>query len=253
MKGRHMRILIVDDENSLLMTLAANLELEGYEVVCANGGERALEEIRRERFDLVLSDVRMPGMNGVELFRKIRAVDPALPVILMTAFSVEALIQEAIAEGVFAVLPKPFEIEHVIAAAIRASRRPAVLLVDDEEEVLATARAVSSMGVLCRAAHTEVDVLTAVRCREVDVCVVDVAAFAASGADLVAKILGVDDTITVIAVGAERLTSLLREAAAAGAFACMRKPFRPTELVQLVAGARGHWFSRNQAESNFAR
>jgi DNA-binding NtrC family response regulator len=236
-----MRILIVDDEGSLLMTLAANLELEGFEVSCASGGERALELVSRERFDLVLTDVRMPGMNGVELFRRIRSVDRGLPVILMTAFAVEALIEEAITEGVFAVLPKPFEIEHVIAAVVRASRRPAVLLVDDEAEAERTAEAVSAMGVACRASRAPSEVLCAVQERRVDVCVVDVACAAARGAELVAQILQADGSIAVIAVGVDPAAAVLRRAASFGAFACMKKPFRPAELVHLVASARARW------------
>src|SRR5271166_5091781 len=100
-----MRILLVDDEQSLLMTLAANLELDGLDVTTAESGQRALELFESEPFDLVLSDIRMPGMNGVDLFRRIRAQRPECPVVLMTAFALEGLVQEAIAEGVFTVLP----------------------------------------------------------------------------------------------------------------------------------------------------
>ena len=95
-----MRVLIVDDERSLLLTLVANLELEGFEVVAASDGARALELVREQRFDLLLTDVRMPGMNGVDLFRQIRRVCPQMPVILMTAYAVETLIDEAIQEEI---------------------------------------------------------------------------------------------------------------------------------------------------------
>lgn len=238
-----MRILVVDDEGSLLMTLAANLELEGFEVECASHGEAALALVRRQRFDLVLTDVRMPGMNGVELFRKIRTLHPELPVLLMTAFAVESLIEEAITEGVFAVLPKPFEIEHVIAAVVRASRRPAVLLVDDEKEARATAKAVSAMGVACQASVAAPEVLKAVRSHRVDVCVVNVASSAAQEAKLVQEVLAADGTVAVIAVATDSVASLLRRVASLGVFACLRKPYQPAELVRLVANARGSWQS----------
>jgi DNA-binding NtrC family response regulator len=236
-----MRILVVDDEGSLLLTLAANLELEGFDVTCAEGGESALAWVAREHFDLVLSDVRMPGMNGVELFRRIRATKPGLPVLLMTAFAVETLIEDAIAEGVFAVLPKPFEIEHLIAAALRAGRRPTVLLVDDEAEAMATAEAVSAMGVACQASVDPADALVAVRERRADVCVVNLGSPAAEGVDLMKRLLEADPSIAVIAVAGSSVAAMLRKAASLGAFACMDLPFKPVQLVHLVADARGRW------------
>src|SRR5512140_1747134 len=105
-----VRVLIVDDESSLLMTLAANLELEGFDVVEASTPQRALELVRSQHFDLVLSDIRMPGMSGVDLFHAIRATHPQMPVILMTAFALEAMVRDAIEHGVYTVLAKPFEI-----------------------------------------------------------------------------------------------------------------------------------------------
>src|SRR6185437_3367023 len=100
MTGSTMRILIVDDERPILLTLAANLELDDFEVATAESGAAALELLARETFDLVLSDVRMPGMNGVELFRRIRQLRPDCPVVLMTGFAIEGLVYDAVAEGV---------------------------------------------------------------------------------------------------------------------------------------------------------
>src|SRR5690349_8933993 len=121
------KILVVDDEQSMRMTVAANLELEGFEVMDAENAEKALALIKAQKFDLVLSDVRMPGMNGVELFRLVHQLQPELPVILMTAFALEGLVQEAMREGAFTLLPKPFEIEHLVAALSSAVRGPMVL------------------------------------------------------------------------------------------------------------------------------
>src|SRR5262245_3608826 len=98
-----MRILIVDDEGSLLLTLLANLELEGFDVVGAHDAGAALQLLHEQSFDLVLTDIRMPGMSGLELYRAIRSLRPDMPVIMMTAFAAETLIEQAIQEGVFAV------------------------------------------------------------------------------------------------------------------------------------------------------
>src|SRR5258706_13626189 len=131
--ARSARVLVVDDLASVAVTLAAYLELEGLEVADAPDGARALEMLTDGAFDLVLSDVRMPRMNGLELFRAIRKQWPTLPVILMTAFAVEDLIKQAIAEGVFTVVSKPYEMDHIVGLVTRAMARPKVLIVDGQQ------------------------------------------------------------------------------------------------------------------------
>ena len=84
---RQHRVLVVDDDNNLRTIIATNLELEGFDVVSASGGEEALDHLRKQPVDLVLLDVMMPGLDGFEICRRIKA-DPALapiPVVMVTA------------------------------------------------------------------------------------------------------------------------------------------------------------------------
>ena len=85
------KILIVDDEMNMRRTLAAILSDEGYEVATAATGEEAVDLCSREQFGIVLMDVRMPGIDGVEAFRQIRRHREGVRVILMSAFCVEHL------------------------------------------------------------------------------------------------------------------------------------------------------------------
>jgi DNA-binding NtrC family response regulator len=232
-----MRILIVDDEGSLLLTLVANLELEGFDVVGAQDAGSALDLLRREHFDLVLTDIRMPGMSGVELFRSIRSMRPDMPVILMTAFAAEHLINDAVQEGVFAVLPKPFDIEHVIFALTRALSRPMVLLVDDDEEARPLAEALHAIGLPSQVTSTHQTSVQAVQDGPADVVLVNIEALA-DGPALVENILELDANIAVIATSSGAAPELFRKVAELGAFACLQKPLEPRRLVQLVARAR---------------
>jgi DNA-binding NtrC family response regulator len=233
-----MRILLVDDEKSLLLTLAANLELDGFDVTTADSGQRALELFATADFDLVLSDIRMPGMNGVELFRAIRAKRPDFPVILMTAFALEGMVKEAIAEGVFTVLPKPFEVSHVVSALTTALNSPVVLVVDGEPDAASAVESLRAAGV--RAMHgTEADqVLAEVRGGKVDVCVVDLELRGTSAAELIDRIKRENPTITHIAMAGRDVASVVRQAAASGVFLCLQKPVTPETLVEAVAKAR---------------
>lgn len=106
-----LRLLIVDDEVALLHTLAANLSFEGFEVATAENASEALEIIAKQTFSVVLTDARMPSMNGFELCASLRKTHPDLPVLVMTADPPEQVEAERRAAGARAILSKPFAIE----------------------------------------------------------------------------------------------------------------------------------------------
>ncbi len=81
------KILLVDDEDGIQMLYKEEFEDEGYEVISAMTGEEALVKFKEEKPDLVILDIQMPGMNGIEVLRQMKEIDPALPVILSSAFN----------------------------------------------------------------------------------------------------------------------------------------------------------------------
>jgi DNA-binding NtrC family response regulator len=237
--GTTMRVLVVDDEAPLLLTLTANLELEGFDVVGATNADEALTELVNGEFDLVLSDIRMPGMNGVELFRRIKQLAPELPVVLMTGFALEGLVQDAMKEGAYTVLPKPCPVEQVLEVLGRAIRGPVVLVVDDMEQCAeSTVEALLASGIKARAATDPEVALEQVRAGEVDVCIVDMIMPRVSGPEWMERVKSLDRSIAFIAVSGEVASELLRRAAALGAYSCMHKPISPDELALMIARAR---------------
>lgn len=111
---KKVRILLVDDDPGMCETLSDILEDKGYDVVTANDGMQAVESTKRNEFDLVLMDIRMPGMNGVEACKIMRSERPTLRVVLMTAYAVEDLVQEALKDDAVGIFFKPLDIEKVI-------------------------------------------------------------------------------------------------------------------------------------------
>ena len=103
------RLLLVDDDKSLLRLLTIRLEGEGYLVTAVEDGQAALKKIRSDDFDVVLSDLRMPGLDGLSLFEEIMGVRKDIPVILMTAHGTISDAVEATQRGVFGFLPKPVD------------------------------------------------------------------------------------------------------------------------------------------------
>jgi len=232
------KILLVDDEDSLRITLAANLELEGYEVLEAASAEEALEIAEDNTFDLVLSDIRMPGMNGVELFRALRAKVPDLPCILMSAFSLEELVSSALSEGVFTLLPKPFDIQAALAVLRNAASGPIVLVVDDAEaDAETTAGLFEAVGLKARAVYSGKEALAAVSAGEIDVCVVDLIMPEMTGSELITELGKLDDSVPVIAVSGHDVGDLL-QTSRSQVFTSFQKPVPPADLIRAVAEAR---------------
>ena len=232
------RILLVDDEDSLRITLAANLELEGYEVIDAASGEEALELAETTEFDMVLSDIRMPGMNGVELFRALRTKKPDLPCVLMSAFSLEELVSSALSEGVFTLLPKPFDIQAALTILRKAAHGPIVLVVDDTQtDAETTAGLFDAVGLKARAVFSGTEALEAIDEGGVDVCVVDLVMPEMSGSELIEEFEKRGVTAPVIAVSGHDVSELLRSSRGQ-VFTSFQKPVPPKDLIRAVAEAR---------------
>jgi two-component system NtrC family response regulator len=106
-------ILVVDDEKNYLLVLSEVLQDEGYEVLTAQGGHEALDIQKSSDLDLILTDMKMPGMDGIELLENIKALDPDLPVIMMTAHGTVDKAVEAMQKGAYSYILKPFDNERL--------------------------------------------------------------------------------------------------------------------------------------------
>lgn len=107
------RILIVDDELSMREFLSILVEGEGYEAVVAAHAEEALSQLEDGVFDLVISDVQMPGLNGIELLARIKSMSPDTAVLMMTAFSAAEQAVDAMKLGAYDYISKPFKVEEI--------------------------------------------------------------------------------------------------------------------------------------------
>ncbi len=116
------RVMVVDDEPDMVENCARILRRAGYQCLTATDPRRALAQLESERPDLLLTDLKMPGMDGMELLRRALELDPALPVILITAFATIESAVEAIKEGAFDYLPKNFSVEQLRIAVERGLR-----------------------------------------------------------------------------------------------------------------------------------
>ena len=125
-------ILLVDDDKLMSQTLADIIELKGYKTEIANSADEALEKIKASKFDCVISDIKMPGTNGIDLFSKINKINPDLPVALMTAYSRDELVQIGLDEGVIGVFSKPLDLKLVFNLLSYIESKIKILIIDDD-------------------------------------------------------------------------------------------------------------------------
>lgn len=127
------RYLIVDDNVAFAENLAEIIvDAGGAEAVVVDAGEKALARVQQERFDALVSDMRMPEMNGAELVHLIRRADPELPAVVVTAYTADNELEAARREGLMAVLPKPVPVARLLELVGRARRNGIVALVEDD-------------------------------------------------------------------------------------------------------------------------
>ena len=113
-------ILIVDDEPSIRKVLGAHLRRDGYDVTAAASGVEAIETLQEEGADLVITDLRMPGMDGLELLRWVKQSYPGLPVIMLTAHGTVDSAVEALKRGAQDYLTKPFDQDELRLVILKA-------------------------------------------------------------------------------------------------------------------------------------
>jgi len=120
------RVLVVDDEASIRDLLSKTLALAEYDVDTAADASTALGRVRASEYDLLIADLKMPGMDGLTLIRQVKRIRAELPVIIITGFSTESSAIEAVNLGVAGYLRKPFRVPEVLAAAAKALGTPAL-------------------------------------------------------------------------------------------------------------------------------
>jgi len=109
-----LRVLVVDDELEMAAMIADEFGDRGYSAVALRSGREAIERLTHEHFDAVVTDLRMPGVDGMALLRASRALDPSRPVIVMTGHGAIDTALEAATQGAFHYLTKPFSPVHLV-------------------------------------------------------------------------------------------------------------------------------------------
>ncbi len=235
------KILIVDDEMNMRRTLAAILSDEGYEVATAATGEEAVDLCSREQFGIVLMDVRMPGIDGVEAFRQIRRHREGVRVILMSAFSVEHLKEAALDEGAIAFLPKPLDLEKVVHLVGEVKDTAILVVENDEGTADALSNNLKKQGYRVTVTESAHDALELVEQIRFDLVFMDVNLPAMNGLELYLAIKDITPSAVAIMITGmeEEFETLAKEAVRRNAYTIVRKPLDIDHVLELLERLTG--------------
>jgi DNA-binding NtrC family response regulator len=149
------RILVVDDNVDLAENVAEILEDEGFAVDVYTSPYKALESLEPGRYSVALLDIKMPGMDGIDLYRALKAKDPSLPAIAMTAYAQDDRIRAAVDEGVIAVMPKPLDVPRLLQKLSTVADGERALVIEDDVDLAQNlVELLTERGFSVRAAHS---------------------------------------------------------------------------------------------------
>jgi CheY-like chemotaxis protein len=236
-----LRVLIVDDDAGMAETFGDILEAKGYHVQIAADGPQALTCFQGQVSDVLFLDIKMPGMNGVEVLQRIKRLCPGTQAVMMTAYALPDLIAEAEREGALTVLTKPLPLDRVLHFLEELAPARPVLIVEDD-----AAFRDGLQDILEAHGHTVVYAADAPGAVEVvrrfrpDVVLLDLKLPRTDGYQVLREIRSLDPTTAVLLMTGygKELQTLVEQSLQAGALLCLHKPFDPRDLLRYVAGLR---------------
>lgn len=234
------RILIVDDNEMMARTLYDIFSFQGFAPDVAHSAEEALDRVREQRYLCVVSDIRMPGLNGVDMYREMKAIVPGIPVILMTAYTNDLLIQQGLDEGVLGVLSKPLDMQRLMEVLEVIGEAPSAVVVDDDPAFAqALADILPRHGVHVRTTANP-DALPALLTSPHQVVILDLDLGTTDGVAVLTRLTRQRPGITVILVTAygTELRDLVEEGLRRGAIASFDKPLNVDALLDTIQQAR---------------
>jgi len=235
-----LKILIVDDNEDYAEGMADLLQTRGHLSVVANSGQAALNKVRTENFDLTFMDVKMPGMNGIEAYKAILEINPQARVVMMTGYSVESLLEEAVQAGASGVLHKPLNMDEVFKL-LESLNDGIILMVDDDPDFTqAVSELLEASGYRVEAASTGTAAIKRIIDNHVNLLLIDLRLPELDGLEVIRRLddLGLQ-VPTVLLTGFMREESeRLENFTSPSLSAVLTKPILPDELIKLVHSIR---------------
>jgi DNA-binding NtrC family response regulator len=237
-----MKILVVDDDRRIVKTTCDILKVKGHEAIGAYSGEEGVEQVRRESPDCVLMDIKMPGINGVEALKQMKALVPDLPVVLVSAYAADDLLAEAKRAGAYAVLSKPLNFPMILSFLSLLRKEESVLVVDDDPNFCRTLKDVLTLrGFQVETESEPRKVLSHLdKDYQLAVVLLDLKLGAVNGVEVLQEIKYKYPGKPVVLMTGYRkeMGDSIERGRQIGAYTCLYKPFESDELFTLLEDIR---------------
>ena len=236
-----MKILVVDDDRRIVKTTCDILKIKGYEVVSAFTGEEGVELVKAAPPDCVLMDLKMPGINGVEAMKRMKEIAPSLPIVLISAYATDDLVNDAKQAGAYAVLSKPLNFQMILSFLSLLTKEESILIVDDDPGFLRTLKDVLTLrGYQVRTETEPGNVLGELEAKYNLVVLLDLKLGNADGVDVLKQIRKKYPTKPVIMVTGYRqeMGGSIEKGLNIGAYTCLYKPLEMDALIDLIEEIR---------------
>lgn len=230
-------ILVVDDDVDTCRNLADILTDLGFKVDTANDGPAALELVRKQAYDVALLDYKMPGMDGLTLYREIKRLRAGTVAIVVTAYSSGMTTEEALAAGAWQVLPKPADLSLILRLVDEALGQPLVLIVDDDPELCASLWDVlRERGYRVNLAHDEQEAARQLQDASFRTVLIDMKLPTGDGIGVFRMVRDANPTARTIVITGFRAETdqAIQQLLNAGADAVCYKPFNVPVLVETL-------------------
>jgi len=237
--AKNVNILIVDDDISILETVGDVFQERGYNVAMVDNGQKAIKLVMRRYFDVVLMDIRMPGIDGLETYKEVKRIIPTAAVIMMTGDSKEELVKKSIEEGAYTVIYKPFNVKKVIKIVEEALKKPIILIVDDRIEDRDTLR-----DILAEKEYRTVlakDGYEAVGFAEkgnFDVILLDIKMPKMDGIETMERIKEFRPDAGIIMMTGYSMEEFVEDSLRKGAYTCLFKPIDVEKMLEAIQKVR---------------
>ncbi len=237
--AKNVNLLIVDDDISLLETIGDVFQDRGYNVAMVEDGHRAIRLVSSRYFDVILIDLRMPGINGLETYKKIKEITPTTAVIMMTGDSKEELVKKAIEEGAYTVIYKPFNVKRVIKVVEEAVKKPVILIVDDRIEDRETLKDIlDGKGYRTVLAKDGYEAVGFAQKGNFDVILLDIKMPGMDGVKTLERIKELRRETGVIMMTAYSMEEFVEESLRKGAYTCLFKPIDVGKMLDAIQKVR---------------
>lgn len=236
-----MKILVVDDDRRIVKTTCDIMKIKGHDCIAAYSGEEGVAQVRADLPDCVLMDIKMPGINGVEALKQMKQVAPALPVVLVSAYAADELLEEAKRAGAYAVLSKPLNFPMILSFLSLLRKEESILVVDDDPKFCKTLRDILTLRGYQVATESEPQKVMGHLADNHELTVLlDLKLGAVNGVDVLKEIRAKYPGKAVVLVTGykQEMADCINNASKIGAYTCLYKPFEADDLFRVIEEIR---------------